>query len=63
MTALVQQDYKVKWDLGDVVNIKKEKWGVYTTYRIIEVEETIEDGKKTIYPTFGNPLSSAWDDE
>ncbi len=63
VTALVQQDYKVKWDLGDVVNIKKEKWGVYTTYRIIEVEETIEDGKKTIYPTFGNPLSSAWDEE
>ena len=46
-----------------MVNIKKEKWGVYTTYRIIEVEETIEDGKKTIYPTFGSPLSSAWDDE
>ena len=63
VTALVQQDYKVKWDLGDVVNIKKEKWGVCTTYRIIEVEETIEDGKKTIYPTFGNPLSSAWDEE
>lgn len=63
VTALVQQDYKEKWNLGDIVNIKKEKWGVYTTYRIIEVEETIEDGKKTIYPTFGSPLSSAWDDE
>ena len=63
VTALVQQDYKIKWNLGDIVNIKKEKWGVYTTYRIIEVEETIEDGKKTIYPTFGSPLSSAWDDE
>ena len=63
VTALVQQDYKVKWNLGDIVNIKKAKWGVYTTYRIIEVEETIEDGKKTIYPTFGSPLSSAWEDE
>ena len=63
VTALVQQDYKTKWNLGDIVNIKKDKWGVYTTYRIIEVEETIEDGKKTIYPTFGSPLSSAWDDE
>lgn len=63
VTALVQQDYKEKWNLGDIVNIKKEKWGVYTTYRIIEVEETIEDGKKTIYPTFGSPLSSAWDNE
>ena len=63
VTALAQQDYKTKWNLGDIVNIKKEKWGIYTTYRIIEVEETIEDGKKTIYPTFGSPLSSAWDDE
>jgi hypothetical protein len=63
VTALIQQDYKKKWNLGDIVNIKKEKWGVYTTYRIIEVEETIEDGKKTIYPTFGSPLSSAWENE
>lgn len=63
VTALVQQDYKTKWDLGDIVNIKKDKWDVYTTYRIIEIEETIEDGKKTIYPTFGSPLSSAWEDE
>ena len=63
VTALVQQDYKTKWDLGDIVNIKKEKWNVYTVYRIIEVEEVIEDGKKTIYPSFGSPLSSAWEDE
>lgn len=63
VTALVQQDYKKKWNLGDIVNIKKDKWDVYTTYRIIEVEETIEDGKKTIYPTFGSPLASAWEDE
>ena len=63
VTALVQQDYKTKWNLGDIVNIKKDKWDVYTTYRIIEVEETIEDGKKTIYPTFGSPLASAWEDD
>ena len=63
VTALVQQDYKTKWNLGDIVNIKKEKWNVSTTYRIIEVEETIEDGKKTIYPTFGSPLASAWEDD
>lgn len=63
VTALVQKDYKTKWDLGDVVNIKKEKWNVYTEYRIIEVEEIIEDGKRTIYPTFGSPLSSAWNED
>ena len=63
VTALIQQDYKSRWNLGDVVNIKKEKWGVYTSYRIIEVEEVIEDGKKTIYPVFGSPLSSAWEED
>lgn len=63
VTALVQQDYKTKWNLGDIVNIKKDKWDVYTTYRIVEVEEIIEDGKKTIYPTFGSPLASAWDED
>ena len=63
VTATSQRDYKDKWDLGDIVNIKKEKWGIYTTYRIIEVEEVIEDGKKTVYPTFGSPLATAWEDE
>ncbi len=63
VTALVQQDYKDKWDLGDIVNIKKNRWGVVTSYRIIEVEEIIEDGKRTIYPTFGSPLGTAWEDD
>lgn len=56
-------DYKTKWDLGDIVNIKKEKWGQSMTQRIIEVEEVIEDGNKSIYPTFGSPIASAWKDE
>lgn len=56
-------DYKVKWNLGDIVNIKKEKWGQSTTQRIIEVEEVIEEGNKSIYPVFGSPLASAWKDE
>ena len=55
-------DYKSKWNLGDIVNIKKEKWGLETTKRIIEVEEVIEEGKKSIFPTFGSPLASAWND-
>lgn len=63
VNAIGISDYKNKWDLGDIVNIKKEKWGQYTTQRIIEVEEVIEDGTKTIFPTFGSPLASAWKDE
>ncbi len=63
VTATNVGDYKNKWDLGDIVNVKKEKWGVQTTKRIIEVEEIIEDGKRTIYPTFGSPLTSTWEDD
>ena len=63
VTATSVEDYKKKWNLGDIVNIKKEKWGQFTTQRIIEVEEVIEDGKKSIYPTFGSPLASAWQDK
>ena len=63
VTATSIEDYKKKWNLGDIVNIKKEKWGQFTTQRIIEVEEVIEDGKKSIYPTFGSPLASAWQDK
>lgn len=63
VTALNIGDYKDKWDLGDIVNIKKDKWGILTSYRIIEVEEIIEDGNITVKPTFGSAFSSAWDDE
>ncbi len=63
VTATDRENYKSKWSLGDIVNIKKEKWGINTSYRIVEVEEIIEDGKKTIYPTFGSPLSTAWEDD
>ena len=63
VTALNIGDYKDKWNLGDIVNIKKDKWGILTSYRIIEIEEIIEDGNITIKPTFGSSFSSAWDDE
>lgn len=56
-------DYKKKWNLGDIVNIKKGKWGQFTTQRIIEVEEVIEEGNKSIFPKFGSPIASAWKDE
>lgn len=55
--ATVNSDYyKDKWDLGDIVDLKKEDWGVVVQQRIIEVKEVIEEGKRTITPTFGTPL-------
>lgn len=62
VTGMSLYDYKNKWDLGDVVDVKKEKWGISTTYRIIEIEEIVEDGKKTIYPTFASPIAEGWED-
>lgn len=55
-TATDVENYKVKWDLGDIVDIKKEDWNITSKERIIEVKEVIEDGKKTITPGFGTPL-------
>lgn len=62
VTGMDLGDYKTKWNLGDVVDVKKEEWGISTTYRITEIEEIIEDGKKTIYPTFASPLAEGWED-
>lgn len=56
-------DYKKNWDLGDVVNIKKESWDMDFKKRITEIEETIENGKQRIYVTFGNPIAETFNDK
>lgn len=55
--TVIANDYKKKWDLGDIVDIVDEFWGIEEAQRIVEVEEIIENGKKTILPTFGQPLA------
>lgn len=52
-------DYKKGWDLGDIVNVKKEKWNVVMKQRVTEIEETIENGNQKIFVTFGTPLAEA----
>lgn len=49
-------DYKVKWDLGDIINLKKEEWNIVEEKMITEVEEIIENAKKTVSITLGDPL-------
>lgn len=56
-------DYKEKWDLGDIVTVKKESWNIEEDYRITEVEEVIEDNKISITPTFGTPLAETYIDD
>lgn len=56
-------DYKIGWDLGDIVNAKKESWGKILKKRIVEVEETIENSNQKIYATFGDPLAETFEDK
>ncbi len=56
-------DYKDKFDLGDIVDISKPKWNYNTTARIVEVEEVIEDGIKTVSLVTGTPLPEKFEDD
>lgn len=56
-------DYRKYWDLGDIVNIKKESWSMLKKQRIIEVEEVIERGKYNVIPTFGDPIAETFTNE
>lgn len=55
-------DYKKKYDLGDIINLKKETWGINLKKRIVEVEEVIENANQKIYLTFGDPLADTTTD-
>lgn len=57
--------YKMHYDLGDIVTLKKESWGLSIDLRITAVTEVYEHGTMKIEPTFGNPLPDAidWEDK
>ena len=56
-------DYKTGWDLGDIVNTKKESWGKFLKKRIVEIEETIENSNQKIFATFGDPLAETFSEK
>ena len=56
-------DYKTGWDLGDIVNVKKESWDRFLKKRIVEIEETIENSNQKTYATFGDPLAETFENE
>lgn len=55
--------YRQYWDLGDIVNIKKESWSMVQKQRITEVEEVIEKGKHEVIPTYGTPVAETFNNE
>lgn len=48
--------YRTDYDLGDIVTVRKEDWGISVDLRITEIQEIYEIGEAKIAPTFGNPL-------
>ena len=57
--------YKENYDLGDIVTVQKESWGIDIDYRVTEIQETYENGGMTVSLTLGNALPDRveWEDE
>lgn len=57
--------YRVNYDLGDIVTVHKKQWGISADMRITEVEEIYEKGILQVSPVFGSPLPETvdWRDE
>ncbi len=55
--------YKTGYDLGDIVTVKKEKWGITDEFRITELMEVYEHEQMEVVPTLGNPLPTTLDME
>ena len=53
--------YRTHYDLGDIVTVKKIRWGLSKALRITELQETYENGSMTVTPVFGTPLPTAID--
>ena len=47
-------EYRVDVNIGDIVVIENQNWGIYINSRLIEVIESVdESGAYSIVPTFG----------
>lgn len=60
-----QFNYLKDYDLGDIVTISKEKWGITVDKRITEIQETYEKGGYTVDLTLGDALPDTvdWSDD
>lgn len=56
--------YKEQYDVGDIVTVQKENWGISLDLRLTGITEVYEHGNATLMPTFGNPLPDSidWED-
>lgn len=57
--------YRSDYDLGDIVTVRKESWGMQANLRITELQEVYEHEIMTVVPTLGSALPETidWSDE
>lgn len=55
------EGYKTEWDLGDLVTIISKKYSTKLDIRVLEVQETYENGIVKIEPSFGEAMQSISD--
>jgi len=57
-------EYKKDYDLGDLVTVEKETFGISIDERVTEVKEIYESGTFSVEITFGNPIPDTidWED-
>lgn len=57
--------YGTDYNVGDIVTVKKNSWGLREDMRITAVQEIYEKGAMTIVPTLGDPLPETidWEDK
>lgn len=48
--------YKTDYDLGDIISVEKESWGLKMNLRITEIKEQYIGGGMQVIPTFGDPI-------
>lgn len=56
--------YRTDYDLGDIVTVVREDWGISLDLRITELAEVYENGGMTVIPTFGESTVTVidWED-
>lgn len=48
--------YLTDYDVGDIVTVRKQSWGMETDLRITQIDEVYENGARRITPTLGTSL-------
>lgn len=61
INTLGNNQYKIDYDLGDIITFVDDLLNIKMDTRITEIQEIYENGKLEINPTFGNSIPTVYD--